>query len=105
MKDIYGVGLFSSPIITPWEMLAVTGFHRAHGDFILEVMAMKNNKAHQSKYWSQFVNLYRQAWNTNAGLEGASEFSDKRLKQCIDSFQMMLGLTREIDRLNGRVWK
>lgn len=41
MKDIYGVGLFYSPITTPWEMLAFTGFHRAHGDFFIRGDAMK----------------------------------------------------------------
>lgn len=53
---------------------------------------MIKNSAHASKYWPQFVNLYRQAWGTNAGLEGASEFSDKKLKECIYSLQMYNGV-------------
>lgn len=48
--------------------------------------------ATKSKYWAQFVNLYRAYHETNAGLEGAMKFSDKKLKQCIYSFQMLMGI-------------
>ncbi len=47
--------------------------------------------ATKSKYWPEFVNLYRAYHGTNAGLDGAKEFSDKKLKECIYSFKSMQG--------------
>ena len=63
----------------------------------------ETRRAHSSKYWPHFVNLYREAWLTNAGLENASEFTDKQLKQSIESLKMFIeGRESAIAKAEGR---
>ncbi len=42
----------------------------------------------------QFVNLYRQNWNTNSGLDKnkLQKMSTKELERCIDSQQRLLSI-------------